>query len=293
MIGVIDLGSNTIRLVIYDTYLNKFKTIHTVHDTLKLSMYLDSLGNLSDEGIKLLEKTLVKFQRVALEYPLDSFYILATAVIRNANNQDKICQYFEKLGLYITVLSSYEEAYLGYIGVKEVYKVRNGLVIDIGGGSTEISCIKNHDFIETLSMPYGALNLSLMYENHMPNKEDIDKMNQMIHEQLIQLKKQPIDNIYGVGGTIKIIKKLTREYIRKNVDYLIINDIKKIKQVILENQEFRKKLYLEHQDRVEMLLPAIYLIEAIFNYFDAKRLYVSRTGFREGFMRTLVKKGKC
>src|SRR5690606_27929783 len=139
--GIIDIGSNSIRLVIYEkTEHDAYRVVDGSKRAARLSSKVTDQGALSQEGIDLLIETLAVFQLVAAQHNLSKIVPLATAAIRNASNQSEIiAQVKAATGLDIRILSGLEEAEYGFLGMINSIAIQDGFLLDIGGGSSELT----------------------------------------------------------------------------------------------------------------------------------------------------------
>ena len=163
--GIVDIGSNTIRFKIYD-YMNG-KVRHSVSNkkTAGLIGFREN-GKLNEAGIHVLVSTLKKFNRHMEELGVDEAYYFATASLRNVDNTEEILDRVKKaLNIHIHVLSPDDEATLSFEIIKEKDLYGNdGILIDVGGGSSEINVFKNRKPIGDVSLPIGSL---VMYQEYV------------------------------------------------------------------------------------------------------------------------------
>lgn len=138
--AIVDIGSNTIRLIIFDINENKnnFKKVLNKKYTAGLITYVHD-GELSGKGIKKLIKTLSSIKNIVIELNVDTFSPFATASLRNLENTEEVLEEVKKdLDIDIDVLEQVEEAFLGNVGIRSEIKVDSGISVDIGGASTEV-----------------------------------------------------------------------------------------------------------------------------------------------------------
>jgi exopolyphosphatase/guanosine-5'-triphosphate,3'-diphosphate pyrophosphatase len=138
--GIIDIGSDTMRLVIYERNKSgRLKEVENVKAVARLRNYLTEDNVLTEEGIRVLLETLLSFQDITRHHQIQHVKCVATATIRQAKNQEDI---EETMDFPIRVLSEYEEAYYGFLAVVNSPPITEGITIDIGGGSTELTYYK-------------------------------------------------------------------------------------------------------------------------------------------------------
>lgn len=133
--AIIDIGSNTMRLVIYQRDKSRrLKEIENVKISARLRNYLTDESILNDEGITVLVSSLLSFQEVTRHHDLKDVKCAATATVRQAVNKNDVLGIVkEKTDFTIRILSEYEEAYYGFLAAVNSTQIRSGITIDIGG----------------------------------------------------------------------------------------------------------------------------------------------------------------
>lgn len=159
--AIIDIGSNTIRLVLYqynnEEGLHELGNIKTVA---RLRTYIQPSGEMSEEGIYVLAETLQTFKAMLEDFEVTDVKAAATAAIRQASNRDQIIAEMKvRTGIQIELLSEEEEAYFGFVAVAYSSGTKSGVTIDIGGGSTEITLFENKEILQSHSFPFGTVSL--------------------------------------------------------------------------------------------------------------------------------------
>lgn len=159
--AIIDIGSNTIRLVLYQyNYEEGLQELGNIKTVARLRTYLQPSGEMSEDGIQVLSETLLTFKAMLEEFEIADVKAVATAAIRQATNRDQIiAQMKEQTGIQIELLSEEEEAYFGYIAVAYSMGTKSAVTIDIGGGSTEITLFENKELQQSHSFPFGTVSL--------------------------------------------------------------------------------------------------------------------------------------
>lgn len=216
MVGVIDIGSNTIRMVIYEIRETSFHPIDQYKVTARLSNHFNQDGSLSKKGIHILLETLTACRKRIDAYKNCDVRCLATAAIRMAKNQKDILQKIkDTVGFTVEVIDGETEAFYGYVSVSESLPYNHGLTIDIGGASTEITLFRDRKLMRAESIPIGAVTLQKKYAKGVtiPTAK---------RKQLRQFLKKEIEQlawlndvggpIVGLGGNARQLAQLLTSY---------------------------------------------------------------------------------
>ena len=136
--GVVDLGSNTVRLSIYQCEEGSARLLMNRKVTAGLADYVEG-GTMTPQGIQTASQILMEYQDLMKNLGFDQPHVFATASLRNiSNTEDAVAQIQRDTGLSVDVLSGAEEARLSYLGAVGPTGPNSGLLIDLGGGSTEL-----------------------------------------------------------------------------------------------------------------------------------------------------------
>jgi exopolyphosphatase / guanosine-5'-triphosphate,3'-diphosphate pyrophosphatase len=299
--GIIDIGSNTMRLVIYKRDKSgRLKEIENVKIVARLREHLTEQGNISADGISQLVHTLLSFQEVTRHHQIKEVKCVATASIRQANNQEQILKEVEeRTDFSMRILSEYEEAYYGYLAVINSFSIEEGITIDIGGGSTEVTYFKNREMENYHSFPFGALSLKKQFVTGVVPTEDekqqIKTYVQKNFESLKWLKNKQVP-VIAMGGSARNMAQIhqaMRGYPLADIHQydMDLDDIKEVNQFIspLTYPQLLKVDGLSN-DRADIIIPAVEVFETIVSITEAPVFLLSRKGLRNGvFYKELTK----
>jgi exopolyphosphatase/guanosine-5'-triphosphate,3'-diphosphate pyrophosphatase len=299
--GIIDIGSNTIRLVIYERNKSgRLREIENVKAAARLRNYLNEEQILTDKGIAVLLDTLRSFQDITRHHQLESVKCVATAAIRQAKNQEEIIQLVEKhTDFHIRVLSGYEEAYYGFLAVVNSTPMTQAVTIDIGGGSTEITYFKNRELIDTFSFPFGALSLKQTFvTGNVPTPEELQRLSSYLFEQFQSLpwlcrKQVPMIAMGGSARNIVQIHQFMKNYPIAGVHQYEMNrkDLLEVRHMLI-SLSFEEIQMLEglSKDRADIIIPALEVFNVLYEVTDASSFVLCRKGLRDGiFYEELIK----
>ena len=141
--GIVDIGSNTVRLNVYRCEDEDIRVVFSKKDNLGLVFYIKS-GKLTNIGIEKLITVLKKIKKDFDYLNIESYRFFSTASLRNIKNSTEVIQIIkDKVNIDIDLLSGEEEGELSFCGSISTIKKDNGILIDLGGGSVEIVLFKN------------------------------------------------------------------------------------------------------------------------------------------------------
>ncbi|GGJ74714.1 exopolyphosphatase/guanosine-5'-triphosphate,3'-diphosphate pyrophosphatase [Anoxybacillus voinovskiensis] len=291
--GIIDIGSNTIRLVIYERQKSgRLREMENVKAVARLRNYLTDEHILTEEGIFLLLDTLRSFQEITRHHQLERVICVATATIRQAKNKQEIIELVEKnTDFRMRVLTGEEEAYYGFLAVVNSTAITEAITVDIGGGSTEVTYYKDRELLESYSFPFGALSLRQAFvAGNVPTEEELKRLSVYLTEQFQSLpwlveKKVPLVAMGGSARNIVQIHQLMKQYPLAGVHQYEMKrkhllDVRKL----LTSLSFEELQKLEglSKDRADLIIPALEVFCALYDAVDASSFVLSRKGLRDG-----------
>lgn len=292
-IAIIDIGSNSARLVISHIYKNgAYNMVYNQKEALRLSQKVDGQNLLTEEAFTSTIDTMRSFAHMCKIYQADKTIAVATAAIRNASNGGELVDKVAELtGIQLHIISGNTEAYISYLGVINTLDVKNGIIFDLGGGSTELILFKNRKILESVSLPLGAVNTTGMFNvrNEMPSNVYND-LNAFIMSRLSQYPwlKQNNLPLIGVGGTARTVAKIIQRAKKypatkiHNYAYPVQTFRSFFNKLRLTNLEQRKKISGLSAERSDIILAGSSIISCLLEATGAKKLITSGCGLREG-----------
>lgn len=297
-IGIIDIGSNSIRLAIYESEAegHAYRLINEFKESARLSEKMSAAGSMHQEGILSIVPILNQFREVCSAYRCSKIRIAATAAIRNAANTQEIKDILQQeTGMEIEVLSGEQEAYFGFIAVAGAMAVEDGFIVDIGGGSTEITLFRNRRLVGSVSLPLGAVNAQVQFgdgeevwtaESSKRLQNEVSKL----MESESWMEEHTGLPLIGLGGTIRTLSKMDQR--RKNYPLRLAHhyrvepeDIQYYAEVLPPlSLEKRRKIDGLSKARADIIVPGILILQAVFRRCQAACCLVSGTGLREGLL---------
>ncbi len=299
MWAVIDIGSNTIRLVIYSKQGGQLHSVLNKKYSAGLAGYMDPENRLNPEGVQKLVDILSEIRSILDHIHVERIFPFGTASLRNSTNREEVLDLVrEKCRLDVRILSGEEEATFDYYGAMHNGINSSGLVVDVGGGSTELTFFHEKKIVTATSMPIGSLNLYKRFvEGLLPTEKEIRKIRKEVRSHLegVQLPLSPEElvtqPIYSIGGTARAslllmrerfgIPEKSREYTRKQLsEFLKITDenVKGLQDSILRAAP----------ERIHTMIPGLLIFESVSKFYQSRSFVVCSYGVREGYLTYLL-----
>ncbi|MDY4920176.1 MAG: Ppx/GppA phosphatase family protein [Phascolarctobacterium sp.] len=293
-IAIIDIGSNSARLVISHIYKNgAYNMVYNQKEALRLSQKVNEDNMLTEEAFTSTIETMSSFAHMCKIYQADKTIAVATAAIRNSINGGELVEKVaEKTGIQLHIISGKTEAYISYLGVINTLDVKNGIIFDLGGGSTELILFKNRKILESVSIPLGAVNTTELFNirNEMTSAV-YNNLSAFIQDKLAQypwLKQNGRLPLIGVGGTARTVAKIIQRAKKypatkiHNYAYPVPIFRNFFNKLRLTNLEQRKKISGLSTERSDIILAGSSIISCLIEATGAKKLITSGCGLREG-----------
>ncbi|NVJ99243.1 MAG: Ppx/GppA family phosphatase [Alphaproteobacteria bacterium] len=287
-IAVIDIGSNSVRLVVFSGLKRVPDTIFNEKLMCGLGAELGTTGRMGKDAINSAISTLKRFRALCDQMEVSRIEVLATAAVRDARNSRSFINRVRKeCGLEIKVIDGDEEARLAAHGVLSAEPTATGIMGDLGGGSLELARLENGKVHETISLPIGPLRLKSLFGD---NRRDIRKHLRSLFDDIPWLSERSGQNLYLVGGAWRNIAKLMMREKSNPLPILqgyqssrseFTNYCKRISRLLPDDIPFASML--PSRRREVMPIAAILMME-VMAYMKAKSAVVSTYGLREGFI---------
>ena len=205
-IGVVDIGSNSVRLVIYEGAVRAPTPLFNEKEQCGLGRAIASTGKLGDASVEHAMKTLVRFRAIARELRVTNVLAFATAAVREASDgAEFLIRAEQALGVPIQLLTGEREAMLASLGIAMGFGRVKGVAGDLGGGSLELVEIDGDTRRNEITLPLGGLRLIDVTGSKLDKALDIADQCLDRVSWIEQAKNQPF---FAVGGTWRALAKL-------------------------------------------------------------------------------------
>jgi exopolyphosphatase/guanosine-5'-triphosphate,3'-diphosphate pyrophosphatase len=206
-LAVIDCGSNSFRLVVFTSTDAWWKRTDEIHESVRVGEGLDATGALQEAPMERALETLDLYAHFCDATGIDAIRPVATSAIRDASNQKQFLRAATKRsGLDIEVLSGEQEAHYGYLAAVNSTTLSQGVVLDLGGGSMQLTRVENRQSIDGRSWPLGAVRMT---ERFLPDagKPKRKQLKALRDHVLTEIESAAwLDEggrLTGVGGTVR------------------------------------------------------------------------------------------
>lgn len=299
--GIIDLGSNTIRLSIYKCEDGKFRLLTNKKTMAGIISYIKD-GALSNKGIDKICEILNAYRELLNNFEITDCHCFSTASLRLISNKNEVLEEIERrTGIFVDLISGLEEAKLDFIGATLFTDLDEGVLIDIGGGSTELVSFQDGEMLESFSMPIGSLNTyNRFVKKILPGKgEKTEIRNEVIlnleRSKTSAIAKKRYQKAIGVGGTARAVLALYNDIFDypKNNRQFETAQVKKMLQLLKDNGKSTVQKILQiAPDRIHTLIPGMVVLYTVLKNFGIESVIVSTSGVREGYLYHKVMKNE-
>ncbi len=295
-VAAIDIGTNSMRLLLCEVkegkILNKSKELITTrigHDVAKSGM-------INEKAIRRNLDALKGFTNKARHFGAEDIVVIATSAVRDAKNKEEFLKLSrEEVCVDIKVIDGNEEAELGMLGVMSEFNNQsdNILVIDIGGGSTELILADKTSIYYTASLNAGAVRMTEHFIKSNPiSDEDINTLNKSLEgifaPAIHFLKQKNIDNVVAIGGTATTLASMYHELQLYNSDIVhnsildldyLKNSFKKIKDMTIPE---RHDIVGLQRERADVIPAGLYILIFLLENLGKNQVIISENDNLEG-----------
>lgn len=291
-VSIIDIGSNSIRLVVYEGIARSPTVLFNEKMLAGLGRGLVTTGRLDPDAVLRALDELRRFRALSRQAGAEQLYVIATAAAREAVNGPEFIRSAEEiLGVEIRVLSGREEAYYSALGVISGFHPADGIAGDLGGGSLELVDVRGEAIGGGITLPLGGLRLEDM------SKGSIAAASKIIREELQRaevLKGGAGRVFYCIGGTWRNLARLhmyATGYplaVMHHYEMDVAASEGFLRQVARGEIEKMKGIERVSKNRRALLAYGAAVLQEIIRVMKPGRIVVSALGVREGFLHSLL-----
>lgn len=293
-ISAIDVGSNAMRMVVGEVDETfQVRTIENIRLPVRLGQDVFDKGVLEEKTIQQTEEVFLRFKQIAENYNVHQLRAVATSAAREAANSDlMVDRVFRTSGIEIKIISGEEEARLIHAAVAHVLtlKDKRTLLIDIGGGSVEVTLSTGRNIISTDSYNMGTVRL-LQKLNGSKSKHPLGNLVREYVEAARyrieqDLGEEKIQICAGTGGNVEEIGRLRQKLLKAESDrFITLEELEKLIERLerMTYQERMDKLKLR-ADRADVILPASIVLHLIAREAGVKQIMIPNVGLKDGIL---------
>jgi exopolyphosphatase/guanosine-5'-triphosphate,3'-diphosphate pyrophosphatase len=298
-LAAIDVGSNAIRLVIGTVDGDrKLVIVENLREAVRLGQEVFTVGTIAEETIERAVEAFARFKEAIDRHGAKWTKAVATSATREAMNGELfIDRVHQATGIEIGVIGPEEEARLIHLAVSEKVNLKNKLamLVDIGGGSAEITLASNGNILATESFKMGAVRLLHVLEE---KKHGEKKFNQLVREYVDatqkrikkEIGKENIDICVGTGGNIESLGILRKELYNKDRENLLTAEeldglVKKLQSLSFEDRVQQLGL---RPDRADVIVPAGIVLQKILKQANVDEIQIPGVGLKDGLLIDMV-----
>ncbi len=296
-IGIIDLGSNSARLVIVEMLGDgHFMVVDQIKEGVRLGQDMERDGFLKPQRIAETMRTLKMFRKLCYAHGIERIIAVATAAVRRAKNQRSFLdEVANSCGIKLKVLSAEEEAMYVYRGIINTMDVPKGLVVEVSGGGTKIIYYNRRNLLNYATLPFGAITLTELFsDDGLTGEEQAAKIENFFEQQFetIDWLKEidPETQFILVGGSFRSLGRISK-MMRKSPYPIIHNyhiSTEEFDSIYgkLCNMELDKKKRIKgvSSSRADILPSALAAVKPLFKKCGFTEAVISGSGLREGIM---------
>ncbi|MCK4712029.1 MAG: Ppx/GppA family phosphatase [Marinosulfonomonas sp.] len=286
-VGVVDVGSNSVRLVVFDGAARSPAYFYNEKIMCALGAGLPETGRLNPQGRARAVAAIRRFQLLAEGMGIPPLTAVATAAVREATDGADFCQeVLRETGLNIYVIDGQEEARLSAQGVLLGWPTANGLVCDIGGSSMELAEVADGRVGRRLTSPLGPLKLSNVAGGKTGLKQHINTILDDLHRQ-IPVERQ---RLFLVGGSWRAIARL--DMLRRGYPLAVLHEYRMTPKSVMETVKWISENDLDDlstrtgtsKARMVLVPIACEVLKRLVRKFKPREIAVSSYGIREGML---------
>ena len=295
--AVIDIGSNSARLVIYQRSSRYgFHLICQQKSRVRIGEGAYQKGGLLQSvGIRRAYGAINSFAQTIKEYKVKKILCVATSALRDAPNKSKFISLIRQdFGINIKIIDGKKEAFFSALAAKNLLAFNDGITIDIGGGSTDMALIKDGTIVDTYSLNIGTVRLKELFTD---NNKSLEEAKEYISQRLKDLPTHFKSQVaIGIGGTLRSLAKsiiIKDEYPFDKIhafEYEYSKQKKWIKKIIDSNTSKLSKYNIK-KNRFDTIREGCAIFASVIEHIGAKRVISSGVGVREGvFLNDLLRR---
>jgi exopolyphosphatase/guanosine-5'-triphosphate,3'-diphosphate pyrophosphatase len=291
-IAAIDLGSNALRAIIARKRGDTLEVIKSFREPIRLGEDVFKTGQISPNKMKLTEEAFIKLFYIFAEYDVTNIKAMATSAMRDSINGQLLADRIKRFtGIEIEIIRGNTEANIIFEAIRGQVnlKKKTALLMDIGGGSTELIIVKNEKLLAVKSFNVGTVRLLTLRPEELEKKisSEIKRMQHFISS-YIAIKD--LDTFVGTGGNMRRIGKIRKKILKRpSSQEATFQEIGHMEESILSMSYVERIRRLElNKNRADVILPAMMLTHHLMEVLKMKTIKLPKVGLKEGILLSML-----
>lgn len=293
LFAAVDIGSNSVRLEIARLSGRRLHAIHQDREVTRLGESVFRTGFLSPDAIANTVKVLRRFHRACQRFGTDTVRVVATSALRDARNSRAFLEWVRSAtGWSVQVISGLEEARLIHLGIVSSMKIGSApaLMIDLGGGSCELTISVRGHIRETVSLPLGAVRLTNEFLHHDPaRKVELESLRGFIKREIRRVSARiinlRINTVIATSGTAASLAAVCQALSKNQASSVTRAQMQRIAKLIAKsNLEQRRKMSGIGPRRAEIIVAGAIVYAELLEQCRLRGFRYSPLGLRDGLL---------
>ena len=292
-IGIVDMGSGTARLVVYDFEAGQwFRLTDEIRESVRLGEGFAATGKLTKAATTRALDAIKLYADYAVATNLGKLTVIATSAVREAANSEDFLSQLKGFNLDFRILSGEQEAQYGALAVANSFQVSSAWVMDLGGGSAQISRLENRLFMGGQAFPLGYVRLTEQFlQGARTSEQEVRQLEKFVYKQLeptLARMQKDVAPLIAMGGTIRNLARTVQKLEDYPLDALHGYELKRdaleslIQRLLNLPAAERASISGIHADRADAILAGALVYRTVLRETGAKSLIISGQGVREG-----------
>ena len=294
-IAAIDVGSNAIRMMV--SRLNtagNLETLENLRLPVRLGQDAFTTGQFSEQTMQMAVDAFLRFKKVAEVFEVSQTRAVATSAMRETSNSDLLMdRILRETGFFIETISGDEEAQLIHLAVTNAINLRGGhaILIDIGGGSVEVTISDGENILSTESYGMGTVRLLKKLETDDGKKLPFNRLVREYAESARrhidrEIGGERVDACVGTGGNIEEMGRLRKRLFKRDrEDVISLDELENLVEKLSEmSVAERMRKFDLRPDRADVILPASVVLHMIAREAGVKEVLIPGVGLKDGVL---------
>ena len=293
ILAAVDIGSNSVRLKIGRLSGSRLLAIHDDREVTRLGESVFRTGFLSPDAMANTIKVLRRFHRACQRFATDSVRVVATSALRDARNSRAFLEWLRSAtGWTVNIISGLEEARLIHLGLVSSMKIGTApvLMIDLGGGSCELTISAGGHIRETVSLPLGAVRLTNEFLHHdPPRKSELESLRGFITRELRRVSsriiKLRIATVIATSGTAASLSAVCQSLSKNEASSVTRAQMNRIaKRIARSDIDQRRRMSGIGPRRAEIIVAGAIVYSELLEQCHLRGFRYSPLGLRDGLL---------